>query len=255
MEISGSSAIVTGAASGLGRATATELAKRGVHVVVADRKEDAGREVAAALGGTFVNADVTDVDQVGQAVAAAVKAGPLRVVVNCAGLSVPGLVVDRNHEPADFKKFEFVIRVNLLGTFNVTRLAAAAVSKTKLLSSDERGVIVNTASVAAFDGQIGQSAYSAAKGGVVAMTLPMARDLARHGIRVNTIAPGLFDTPIWGTGERADVFKARVASASMFPSRLGYAEEYASLALELISNSFMNGEVVRIDGAVRLPPR
>jgi NAD(P)-dependent dehydrogenase (short-subunit alcohol dehydrogenase family) len=153
------------------------------------------------------------------------------------------------------EKFEFVVRVNLIGSYNCARLAAAAMSRTEPLDHGERGAILHTASVAAFDGQIGQTPYSASKGGIVGMTLPMARDLALHGIRVNTIAPGLIDTPIYGQGERAESFKAKLGQSVVFPQRLGCADEFASLAFELITNSYMNGEVVRLDGAVRLPPR
>ena len=198
---------------------------------------------------------MTDEDQVSQAVEAAVCLGPLRVLVNCAGLGPAARIVDRDGQPIPLKKFEFVIRVNLIGSYNCARLAAAAMSQNEPLADGARGVILNTASVAAFDGQIGQTPYSAAKGGVVGMTLPMARDLAMHGIRVNTIAPGLIDTPIYGAGEKADAFKSELAKSAVFPHRLGFADEFASMAVELVTNSFMNGEVVRLDGAVRLPPR
>jgi NAD(P)-dependent dehydrogenase (short-subunit alcohol dehydrogenase family) len=255
MNIEGASAIVTGGASGLGAATARSLAERGARVVILDRQEEAGRKVAAELDGEFALADVSDEEQVQAAVDAATELGPLRILVNCAGLGPPTRIVDRDGTPIPLKKFEFVVRVNLIGTYNCARLAAAAMTRTEPQADGERGVILNTASVAAFDGQIGQTPYSAAKGGVVAMTLPMARDLAIHGIRVNTIAPGLIDTPIYGEGDRADAFKAKLGTSVVFPQRLGYADEFASLATELVINSYMNGEVVRLDGAVRLPPK
>ena len=183
MDIDGASAIVTGGASGLGAATARALAERGVGVVILDRQEDVGRKVAAQIGGSFVAADVCDEDQVQASVDAAVGLGPLRVLVNCAGLGPPRRIIDRDGTPIPLKAFEFVVRVNLLGSYNCARLAAAAMTRSEPSEDGERGVILNTASVAAFDGQIGQTSYSAAKGGLVAMTLPMARDLAVHGIR------------------------------------------------------------------------
>lgn len=255
MDINGASAIVTGGASGLGEATARGLAERGAFVVVLDRQEDKARKVAADISGAAAVADVSNEDEVQAAVDLALTEAPLRVLVNCAGLGPPSRIVDRDGTPIPQKKFDFVIRVNLIGSYNCARLAAAAIAKSGALPDGERGVILNTASVAAFDGQIGQTPYSAAKGGVVGMTLPMARDLALHGIRVNTIAPGLLDTPIYGEGEKADAFKDKLGSSVVFPQRLGYASEFASLALELITNSYMNGEVVRLDGAIRLPPR
>lgn len=255
MNIEGASAIVTGGASGLGAATARVLAERGARVVILDRQEDAGRKVAAELGGVFAAADVSDEEQVQAAIDAALSLAPLRVLVNCAGLGPATRIVDREGTPIPLKKFEFIIRVNLIGSYNCARLAAAAMTRSEPTEDGARGVILNTASVAAFDGQIGQTPYSAAKGGVVAMTLPMARDLALHGIRVNTIAPGLIDTPIYGQGEKAEAFKAKLGTSVVFPQRLGFADEFASMAIELVTNSYMNGEVVRLDGAVRLPPR
>ncbi|QLL06359.1 SDR family NAD(P)-dependent oxidoreductase [Mycobacterium vicinigordonae] len=255
MNIDNCSAIVTGGASGLGAATARALSEAGAVVVVLDRQEDAGRALAAEVGGVFVLADVSDETQVQAAVDAAVGMRPLRVLVNCAGLGPARRIVDRDGEPIPLQKFEFVIRVNLVGSYNCARLACAAMARTQPAEGGERGVVINTASVAAFDGQIGQTPYAAAKGGIVGMTLPMARDLAVHGIRVNTIAPGLFDTPIYGSGERADQFKAKLGASVVFPQRLGYADEFASMAMQLITNSYANGEVVRLDGAIRLPPR
>jgi NAD(P)-dependent dehydrogenase (short-subunit alcohol dehydrogenase family) len=203
-----------------------------------------------------VKADVADPEQVQVAVDAASEMGPLRALVNGAGIGSAGRTVDRNGEPFDLKTFEFVVRVNLIGSFNCLRLAAAAMAKTDPVDADgQRGAIVNMASVAAFDGQTGQCAYSASKGGVVGMTLPIARDLVAVGIRVNTVAPGLIDTPIYGTGEASDAFKAHLGQSVLFPKRLGYADELASMVIELITNDYMNGETVRVDGGVRLPPK
>lgn len=255
MKISEASAIVTGGASGLGEATARALAKEGARVVVVDRNEALGVEVAAAVGGIFVAADVTDEAQFEGAVAAACEAAPLRVLVSCAGVARAARTLDRGNNPLPMKTFDLVVRVNLLGSFNCARIAAAAMARQEPDEDGQRGVIINTASVAAFDGQIGQVAYSASKGGIVGMTLPMARDLASVGVRVNTIAPGLIDTPIYGSGESADEFKENLARSAVFPKRLGQPDEFAALALALVNNGFMNGEVVRFDGAVRLPPR
>ena len=255
LDIRGASAIVTGGASGLGEATARLLAQRGAKVVVADLNETVGKQVAAEIGGVFVKTDVADEAQAQAAVDAAGKLGPLRVLVNCAGLGSAARTIDRQGKPFDLKTFEFVIRVNLIGTFNMLRLAAAAMSKSEPQADGERGAIVNTASVAAFDGQIGQAAYSASKGGVVGMTLPIARDLAAAGIRVNTIAPGLVDTPIYGKGEASEAFKANLARSVLFPNRLGTSEEFASLALEVLTNSYMNAETIRMDGGIRMPPK
>ncbi len=256
LDISGASAIVTGGASGLGAATVRALAERDVHVVVADLNEDSGNAVAGEVKGRFAKTDVSDAAQVQAAVDAASEMGPLRVLINCAGLGSAARTVDREGKPFDLGNFEFVIRVNLIGTFNCIRLAAAAMSKTEPTEDDgARGAIVNTASVAAFDGQIGQAAYSASKGGVVGLTLPVARDLAAIGIRVNTIAPGLIDTPIYGEGEASEAFKAHLGESVLFPKRLGISEEFASMAVELVTNSYMNGETLRLDGGIRMPPR
>ena len=255
LKIEGASALVTGGASGLGAATARLLAQRGMKVVVTDLNDELGKQVAGEIGGAFARADVADAAQVQAAVDAASQMAPLRVLVNCAGLGSAARTVDRKGVPFDLANFEFVVRVNLIGTFNCIRLAAAAMSKTEPLDGGERGAIVNTASVAAFDGQIGQAAYSASKGGVVGLTLPVARDLAAIGVRVNTIAPGLIDTPIYGRGEASDAFKANLGRNVLFPNRMGTSEEFASLALELITNSYMNAETVRIDGGIRMPPK
>ena len=255
MDIDGVSAIVTGGASGLGEATARALTAGGARVVILDRHAEAGQRVAEQIGGVYMLADVSDEDQVQAAVDAAIGLGPVRVLVNCAGLGPASRIVDRDGIPIPLKKFEFVVRVNLIGSYNCARLAAAAMAKSEPGPDGERGVILHTASVAAFDGQIGQTPYSAAKGGVVAMTLPMARDLALHGIRVNTIAPGLIDTPIYGEGEGAETFKGKLSQDVLFPHRLGYSTEFATLALELLSNSYINAESIRIDAGIRMQPK
>jgi NAD(P)-dependent dehydrogenase (short-subunit alcohol dehydrogenase family) len=256
MDITGAAAIVTGGASGLGEATARRLATEGARVVILDKQVERGEKVAAELGGVFAEADVSDEDQVQAAVDAASELGPLRVLVNCAGLGPAARILNRDGSPVELRKFAFLIRVNLIGTYNCCRLAASAMAATEpLTDGTSRGAILNTASVAAFDGQIGQTAYSAAKGGVVGMTLPMARDLARHGIRVNTIAPGVFDTPIYDKLPDPDAFKANLGTNVVYPNRAGVADEFASLALEVITNDYMNGETIRHDGAIRMPPR
>jgi NAD(P)-dependent dehydrogenase (short-subunit alcohol dehydrogenase family) len=258
MDIRGTSAIVTGGASGLGEATARLLAERGARVVVLDMNDAAGAALAKELGGIFARADVTNTDEVIAAVEAAKELGPLRALVNCAGIGWPGRTIGRDgtYESAhDLDTFTKVISINLIGTFNCIRLAATAMSHNEPLADGERGAIVNTSSVAAFDGQIGQAAYSASKGGLVGMTLPIARDLAVVGIRVNTIAPGLIDTPIYGSGEASEAFKEKLQRDVVFPARLGRPDEFARLALELITNDYMNGETVRIDGAARLQPK
>ena len=253
MKIEGCSAIVTGGASGLGRATATALTEAGASVVVLDLPSSEGEKAAVALGPTarFVAADVTDEEQVQAAVDEAVGLGPLRIVVNCAGIATPGKVLGRDGV-LPLSQFERVVRVNLIGTFNVIRLAAAAMVKTEPVG-EERGVIVNTASVAAFDGQIGQPAYSASKGGVAAMTLPIARELARDLIRVVTIAPGIFETPMMAGLPQAA--QDSLAAQVPHPSRLGRPAEYAALARHIVDNAMLNGEVIRLDGAIRMQPR
>jgi len=258
MDINGSSAIVTGGASGLGEATVRRLSDRGARVVVLDMNDDKGEALAKEVGGVFAHADVTKTDEVIAAVEAAKELGPLRSLVNCAGIGAASRTIgkDGSYESAhNLDYFIKVISVNLIGTFNCVRLAATAMSVTEPLADNERGAIVNTASLAAFDGQIGQAAYSASKGGVVGMTLPIARDLAVVGVRINTIAPGLIDTPIYGSGESSEAFKAKLKRDVVFPDRLGTADEFASLALELLTNSYMNGETIRIDGAARLQPK
>ncbi len=256
MNLDGASALVTGGASGIGEAAAEQLAALGARVVIADLNEEAGQAVASRLGGLFVKCDVSSEDDGATAVAAATEMGPLRALVNSAGLGRAGRTVDRNNDPMPQADFDFVIRINLLGSFNMLRQSAAAMAKTDPVDDDgSRGSIVNMASVAAFDGQIGQASYSASKGGVVGMTLPIARDLSAVGIRVNTIAPGLIDTPIYGEGEDSEKFKAHLGQSVLFPKRLGYAEELAFMVTELITNPYMNGEVIRVDGGIRMPPK
>jgi NAD(P)-dependent dehydrogenase (short-subunit alcohol dehydrogenase family) len=256
MDVSNASAVITGGGSGLGEACARRLAAAGAKCVILDMNEETGNKVASELGGEFVKADVSNAEQVSVAMDTAVGLAPLRVLVNGAGIGAAGRTVDRKGDPFNLENFEFVLKVNLIGTFNCLRLAAAMMAKMEPLDDQgQRGAIVNMASVAAFDGQIGQCAYSASKGGVVGMTLPIARDLAAIGIRVNTIAPGLFDTPIYGTGEASDAFKSKLGESVLFPKRLGYADELASMVMELLTNDYMNGEVVRADGGVRLPPK
>src|SRR5262245_6356817 len=237
MDISGAAAIVTGGASGLGRATARALAARGAYVVIADLQEELGTKAAAEIGGLYVSTDVADEAQVTELVAQAADAGRLRVLVNCAGIALGLRTVDRAGVPHSLEQFERVIRINLIGTFNCIRLAAPAMAATEPGPDGERGAILNTASVAAYDGQIGQAAYSASKGGIVGMTLPIARDLSSIGVRVNTIAPGLIDTPIYdqigGGSDSSAAFKEQLGKNVVFPSRMGYPEEFGSLALEL----------------------
>jgi NAD(P)-dependent dehydrogenase (short-subunit alcohol dehydrogenase family) len=256
MDLSRASAIVTGGASGLGEACVRQLTARGASVVIADLQEERGAAIAAEVGGLFVRCDVADEEDGAAAVAAALELGPLRALVNSAGMGQVGRTVDRNNDPMPQAMFELVIRVNLFGTFNMLRQAAAAMATTDPLDADgARGAIVNMASVAAFDGQTGQASYSASKGGIVGMTLPIARDLSAVGIRVNTVAPGLIDTPIYGSGDKADQFKAHLGESALFPKRLGSAEELAFAVMECLTNPYMNGETIRVDGGIRLPPK
>ena len=246
MEIPGRTFLVTGGGSGLGLATARMLAGAGANVVAADIRGESGTNAR------FVETDVTDEESVGAAVRAALESGPLHGVVNCAGVAIAEKAVGRKG-PHPLDSFTKVIQVNLVGTFNVIRLAAAAMVGNEPDEEGGRGVIVNTASVAAFDGQIGQAAYAASKGGVVSMTLPLAREFARSGIRVATIAPGLFDTPMMaGLPEEA---RKSLGDQVPFPSRLGRPEEYAALVRHIIENDLINGEVIRLDGAIRMAPR
>jgi NAD(P)-dependent dehydrogenase (short-subunit alcohol dehydrogenase family) len=258
MDITGSSALVTGAASGIGAAVARQLAAKGTHVVVADLQVDKGEALAAEIGGTFARVDVTDTAQIQAAVEQAVEIAPLRVLVNSAGIGWAQRTIGRDGEFAsahDLDAFRKVIAINLVGTFDAIRLAATAMSRNEPDADGQRGAVCNLASVAAFDGQIGQASYSASKGGVVGMTLPVARDLSASGIRVNTVAPGLIDTPIYGEGEQAEAFKAKLGESVLFPKRLGVPEELASMVVECVTNSYMNGETVRLDGGIRMPPK
>jgi NAD(P)-dependent dehydrogenase (short-subunit alcohol dehydrogenase family) len=257
MEINGFSAVVTGGASGLGEATSRLLAERGAKVVVMDldRQQEKGDKLAAEIGGIFAPADVTQEEPVKAGIAAAVEMAPLRVLVNCAGIGWPARTIDKNGNPHDLEVFRKVIDINLIGTFNCIRLAASAMNSNEPDEDGQRGAIVNTASVAAYEGQIGQAAYSASKAGIVGMTITIARDLAAAGIRVNTIAPGLIDTPIYGEGEGAEAFKAALGQSVLFPRRLGYASEFATMALELLTNNYMNGQDIRVDGGIRMPPK
>jgi NAD(P)-dependent dehydrogenase (short-subunit alcohol dehydrogenase family) len=256
MDLNGVGAIVTGGGSGLGEATVRQLAERGARVVVVDLQDDKGELVAKEVGGVFVHADVTNTQEVTTAVDAARELGPVRALVNCAGIGWAQRTIGRDgsYESAhSLDAFEKVVSVNLVGTFNCIRLAATGMTQTEPLDHGERGAIVNTASAAAFDGQIGQAAYSASKGGVVGMTLPVARDLSAVGIRVNTIAPGLIDTPL--LGKLPEPQKEELAKSVLFPRRLGLPSDFASLALELLTNGYMNGETVRMDGGIRMPPK
>ncbi|HEX2902074.1 MAG TPA: SDR family NAD(P)-dependent oxidoreductase [Jatrophihabitans sp.] len=251
MHIDGNVALVTGGASGLGLATGTALAAAGARVVLLDLPDSAGAQRAGDIGASFAAADVTDPDSVHAAVATAAGLGPLRIVVNCAGIAPPGKVLGRGG-PLPLADFDRIVRINLIGTFNVLRLAAAAMAETEPVDG-ERGVIVNTASAAAFDGQIGQPAYAASKGGVAAMTLPIARELARNLIRVMTIAPGLFMTPMMA-GLPAEAQQSLAAQVP-HPSRLGDPAEYAALVRHIVENPMLNGEVIRLDGAIRMAPK
>jgi NAD(P)-dependent dehydrogenase (short-subunit alcohol dehydrogenase family) len=252
MQLSGTSALVTGGASGLGLATARRLVQQGAHVVVFDLSTSAGDKVAADLGATFVAGDVRDPEAVSTAVAEANRHAPLRALVHCAGRGGPVRVVEKDGTPGSMSEFENIVGVNLLGTFNVLRLAAASMVAHEPVAG-ERGVCVLTASVAAWEGQISQTPYAASKAGIVGMTLVAARDLASRLVRVNTIAPGLFDTPI--LARFSDEIRQRLAASIPNPSRLGDPDEFAALALHMVENPMLNGETVRLDGALRMAPR
>jgi NAD(P)-dependent dehydrogenase (short-subunit alcohol dehydrogenase family) len=258
MDIKGTVAIVTGGASGLGAAVARRLAGAGADVTILDLQDGLGMQLAAEIDGTYAHADVTREDEVITAVEDAANRGPLRSLVNCAGIARPARTIGRDGRYSSaysLEDFMRILAVNLTGTFNCTRLAATAMSRLEPGPHGERGAVVNTASVAAFEGPVGQVAYAASKAGVAGMTLPLARDLAPAGIRVSAIAPGLFDTPFYDVAPDADAVKARLVAHAVFPRRFGTTDEFASLVHELLTNSFMNGEVVRIDGAVRMPPK
>ena len=258
MELPGSAVLVTGAGSGLGEATARVLAAQGAALVLLDRDAERVHHVASDIGGSAVVGDVADPDTVEAAVRSAVAAGPLRGLVCCAGIprGVRTIGSDGAFASAHpLEQFERVVRVNLLGTFNCIRLAATAMSTTAPGRDGERGAIVCTSSIAAFDGQVGQAAYAASKGGVVSMTLPIARDLAPVGIRVNTIAPGAFETPIMGPPESARRFQAALGPSILFPPRFGEPAEFAGLVVELLRNTYLNGETIRLDAGLRMPAR
>ena len=261
MELNAVTAIVSGGASGLGEATARELAAAGAFVVVADLAEDRGKAVAGEIGGQFARTDVSDEASVAEAVAVAEASGhPLRVVVNCAGIGYAQRTVGRDGSPHDLGSYQKVIAVNLVGTFNLMRLAAAAMACTDPADADgQRGVIVNTSSVAGLEGQTGQIAYSASKGGIIGMTLPAARDLSVIGVRVNTICPGIIDPPNYGSisadPAEAEAFKAKLAAPVVFPKRMGQPAEFGHLVRTLIENDYMNAEVIRFDGGIRFQPK
>jgi NAD(P)-dependent dehydrogenase (short-subunit alcohol dehydrogenase family) len=258
MRIDGTSAVVTGGASGLGEATARALADRGVLVVIADVQEDRGDVLAKEIAGRFAHTDVADTEQVVAAVEMARNLAPLWSLVNCAGFGSAARTIGKDGQYASAHALDLykrVLEINLIGTFNCIRIAATAMSANEPDADGCRGAIVNTSSVAAEDGQIGQAAYSSSKGGIVGLTLPVARDLSAVGVRVNTILPGLIDTPIYGSGERAEQFKERLGASVLFPRRLGRADEFASMAVELLTNSYMNAACIRLDAGIRMPPK
>ncbi|MDP9046431.1 MAG: SDR family NAD(P)-dependent oxidoreductase [Pseudomonadota bacterium] len=254
MNIEGQSAIVTGGGSGLGAQTARELSRRGARVAVLDIQGDAASAVANEIGGIGVRCDITDAASVEAAlVRVRERHGAARILMNVAGIGGAKRIVGKDGRAAPLDDFRRVVEVNLIGTYNVTRLVAAQMVALEPLADGERGVIVNTASVAAFDGQVGQEAYAASKGGIVSMTLPLARDLAQYGVRVTTIAPGLFLTPL--LAELPQAVQDSLAASIPFPKRLGKPEEFAHLAASIVENGCLNGEVIRLDGALRMAPR
>ena len=257
MNLNGTAAIVSGGASGLGEATARMLAAAGATVLIADLNQDRGERVASEVNGLFARTDVSDEASVRAAVDAAAAAGPpLRIAVSCAGIGWAARTVGRDGTPHDLASYQRVISVNLIGTFNLMRIAAAAMARTEPADRDgQRGVIVNTASIAGLEGQTGQVAYSASKGGIIGMTVPAARDLAAIGVRVNTICPGIIDTPIYGFNGQAEEFKARLISPVVFPKRMGRADEFGLLVRSLVENDYMNAEVIRLDGGIRFQPK
>ncbi len=254
MNIKGAVALVTGGASGLGEATVREFVARGGRAVIVDLNEERGEQLAAELGeaAVFAKSDVSNASEVQAAVQRATSLGVLRAAINCAGIGIGMRTIDKKGDPHDLDAFQKVISVNLIGTFNVLRLAASAMSRNEP-DDGERGVVINTASIAAFDGQIGQVAYSASKGGIVGLTLPAARDLSKAQVRVVTIAPGTFDTPLLGS--LGEDIRAALAATIPHPSRLGRPPEFGALACDIVQNGYINGEVIRIDGALRMAPR
>jgi NAD(P)-dependent dehydrogenase (short-subunit alcohol dehydrogenase family) len=254
MKIQGQAALVTGGASGLGEATARELARLGAKVAVLDVNLAQAEKVAAEIGGVACQCDITNAESMAAAIAkAAQKHGPARILMNIAGIGTAKRIVQKDGSAAPLEDFARVVNINLVGTYNASRLFAAECAKLAPLEDGERGVMLFTASVAAFDGQVGQQAYSASKGGIVGMTLPMARDLAQHGIRVCTIAPGLFATPLMK--QLPEAVQESLAKSIPFPQRLGKPEEFAELACHIVTNTHLNGEVIRLDGALRMAPR
>jgi NAD(P)-dependent dehydrogenase (short-subunit alcohol dehydrogenase family) len=254
MKIEGLSALVTGGGSGLGAATARELARQGAKVAVLDVNAQGAQQVAEEIGGLACPCDITSTDSVQTALAmAAERHGPARVLMNVAGIGGAKRIIGKDGAPMPLEDFKRVIDVNLVGTFNMLRLFAAEVAKLDPLQDGERGVVVNTASVAAYDGQVGQEAYAASKGGLVSLTLPLARDLAQWGVRVVTIAPGLFLTPL--LHKLPEEVQQSLAASIPFPKRLGQPEEFAALAAHIVANGHLNGEVIRLDGALRMAPR
>ena len=258
MELTNSSAIVTGGASGIGAASAIMLARKGAKVVIADLQADKGEALAKEIGGAFCKVDVTNTQDIINATEMAKSMGPVRALVNSAGIGWAQRTVGKDgsyDSAANLDAFKKVIAINLIGTFDCIRIVGTAMSRNEPLAHGERGAIVNIASVAAIDGQIGQASYSASKGGVVGMTLPIARDLAAVGVRVNTVAPGLIDTPIYGQGDASEAFKTNLQKGVLFPQRLGAPEELASMVVECIVNSYMTAETIRVDGGIRMPPK
>jgi NAD(P)-dependent dehydrogenase (short-subunit alcohol dehydrogenase family) len=254
MQIQGQAALVTGGASGLGEATAREIARLGAKVAVLDRNQALADKVAAEIGGIACACDITDTDSVNAALDKAAAAhGPARILMNVAGIGSAKRIVGKDGSPAPLEDFVRVVQINLIGSYNVSRLFAARCAKLDATEGGDKGVMVFTASAAAFDGQVGQQAYSASKGGLVGMTLPMARDLAQHGIRVCTLAPGLFATPL--LLELPEPVQHSLAASIPFPNRLGKPSEFAELACHIVTNGHLNGEVIRIDGALRMAPR
>ena len=254
MQIQAHAAIVTGGASGLGEATARELARLGAKVAILDVNTALAEQVAADIGGIACHCDITSTDSVSAALARAAQAhGPARILMNIAGIGSAKRIIGKDGNPAPLEDFARVVQVNLIGSYNISRLFAAECARLAPLDGGERGVMVFTASVAAFDGQVGQQAYSASKGGLVGMTLPMARDLAQHGIRVCTVAPGLFATPLLRS--LPEPVQASLAASIPFPPRLGKPSEFAELACHIVTNGHLNGEVIRLDGALRMAPR
>lgn len=254
MHIQAQAALVTGGASGLGEATARELARLGAKVAILDVNTALAEQVASDIGGIACHCDITSTESVTAALARAAAAhGPARILMNIAGIGSAKRIVGKDGNPAPLEDFARVVQVNLIGTYNISRLFAAECARLAPLDGGERGVMVFTASVAAFDGQVGQQAYSASKGGLVGMTLPMARDLAQHGIRVCTVAPGLFATPLLKS--LPEPVQASLAASIPFPPRLGKPSEFAELACHIVTNGHLNGEVIRLDGALRMAPR